>query len=253
MGERAPSTSQAATPHVSQIRSRPTGRFDLVELALWLAAGEGRADRGSQSLRRTPLFASLDAEEARALDARCTWRKVSAGEWVIDDQAEGADVFFVLSGHARVVIGSSGREIILADILEGEYFGELSAIDGRPRSAGIVAITDAVVARMPAAVFREMIHRHPSVCDKVLTKLAAAIRALDNRANQQAHFDERERLCAELLRLSRMTVEGRVVVSPPPMHAELAARISSHREAVTKLLNALERGARFGERAAQSR
>ncbi len=198
-------------------------------------------DRGSQSLARTPLFSSLGGDEARALDARCTWRRVRAGEWVIDDQAEGVDVFFVLSGHARVIIGSSGREIILGDILEGEHFGELSAIDGRLRSAGIVAITDAVVARMPAAAFREMIHRHPSVCDKVLTKLAAAIRALDNRANEQAHFDVRERLCAELLRLSRATADGRHVVSPPPTHAELAARIASHREAVTKLLNALER------------
>ena len=44
-----------------------------------------------------------------------------------------------------------------------------------------------------------------------------------------------------LLRLSRPTAEGRIVVSPPPTHAELAARISTHREAVTKILNALER------------
>jgi len=197
--------------------------------------------RGRQSLGLTPLFASLAAEDARALDARCTWITVNAGQWVIDDQAEGTEVFFVIGGHARVVIGTSGREIILADILDGEYFGEYSAIDGRPRSAGILAITDAVVARMSAAVFREMIHRYPKVCDLVLTKLVAGIRSLNNRAHEQAHFDAHERLCAELLRLSRTTTEGRVVVSPPPTHAELAARISSHRELVTKMLNALER------------
>jgi CRP-like cAMP-binding protein len=94
---------------------------------------------------------------------------------------------------------------------------------------------------MSAAVFREVIHRYPSVCDKILVKLVAVIRALDDRASEHANFDVRERLCAELLRLARTTADGRVIVSPPPTHAELAARISTGREAVTKLLNALER------------
>ena len=203
--------------------------------------GKARMNRGVETLARIPLFASLDGEAIRAIDLHCTWRKVGTGQWVIDYQSDGADVFFVLSGHARVVIGASGREIILHDIHAGEHFGELSAIDGRPRSAGIVAMADTVVARMSAAVFRELIHRHPSVCDRILATLVSQIRALDNRAAEHAHFDVRERLCAELLRLSRATSDGRIVVSPPPTHAELAARISTHREAVTKCLSALER------------
>jgi CRP-like cAMP-binding protein len=197
--------------------------------------------RESESLARTPLFSLLGAEDVRALDSRCIWRKVKAGEWVIDDHSDGTEVFFVLHGHARVVIGGSGREIILRDIHDGEYFGELSALDGRPRSAGIVAITDAVVARMSAKVFREMIHRHPTVCDNVLANLVTEIRNINDRVNEQVNLDARQRLCSELLRLSRKSAEGRVIVSPPPTHAELAARIGTHREAVTKFLSALEK------------
>jgi CRP/FNR family cyclic AMP-dependent transcriptional regulator len=198
-----------------------------------------------------PLFSSLPAEEAHSLDTRCVWRTVKAGEWVIDDHSEGTDVFFVLHGHARVVLGTLGREIILRDIRDGEYFGELSAIDSKPRSAGIVAITDSVIARMPAPVFQETIHRFPGVCDKVLATLVAAIRALNDRTNEQTNFDIHERLCAELLRLSRTAPAGRHVVSPPPTHAELAARIGTHREAVTRALNSLEReGAIARERSA---
>lgn len=189
-----------------------------------------------------PLFASLGPEEVRAIDTRCIWRKVGAGEWVIDYQSDGTDVFFVHSGRARVVIASSGREIILRDIHEGEYFGEFSAIDGKPRSAAIRAIVDTIVARMSAAVFWETIRRHPEVCEKVLKTLVAGIRALNDRTNEHTNLDARRRLRSELLRLSRTTTDGRVVVSPPPTHAELAARISTHREAVTKFLNALERG-----------
>ena len=197
--------------------------------------------QGSQSLARAPLFAALSEEDIRTLDSRCVWRKVKAGAWVIDDHADGNDVFFVVDGHARVVISGSRRDIILRDILDGEYFGELSAIDGKQRSAGIVAVTDTLVAQMSAKTFREMIHLHPSVCDKVLERLAASIRAVNDRVNEQVNFEARDRLIFELLRLSRERDGGRVVVSPPPTHAEFAARIGTHREAVTKFMNALER------------
>jgi len=197
--------------------------------------------RDLRTLARTPLFASLGAEDIRALDARCHWRRVPAGEWVIDYQSDGQDVFFVFSGHARVVIVTGGREMILHDIKEGEYFGQYSAIDGKPRSAAILAVADTVIARMKASVFWEAIHRYPGVREGVLKALVADARALNERANEHANFDVRHRLCAELLRLSRETGQGRVVVSPPPTHAELAARISTHREAVTKILNALAR------------
>src|ERR1700677_5092131 len=93
------------------------------------------ANRVIRTLSRTPLFASLEAEDIRALDARCLWRRGPAGEWVIDYQADDQDVFFVFSGHARVVITTGGREMILRDIREGEYFGQYSAIDGTPRSS----------------------------------------------------------------------------------------------------------------------
>jgi CRP/FNR family cyclic AMP-dependent transcriptional regulator len=199
------------------------------------------ATRETRSLAKIPLFGGLTPDEVRALDNRCFWKRVGAGEWVIDYQADGADVYFVFSGHARVVMVSAGREMILRDIKEGEYFGHYSAIDARPRSAAIVAITDSVVARMPSAVLWEAIHHHEKVRESILKDLVADIRTANQRAHEQANFDVRKRLCAELIRLSRATGEGRVVVSPPPTHAEFAARISTHREAVTKTLSALER------------
>jgi CRP-like cAMP-binding protein len=194
-----------------------------------------------RTLAKVSLFAALSAEDIRALDARCMWRRVAGGEWVIDYQSEGEDVYFVFSGLARVVIVSSGREMILRDIREGEYFGHYSAIDGKPRSAAIVAVTDSVVARMPAAVLWDALHRFASVRERVLKDLVTDIRTANQRAHEHANFDVKKRLCAELIRLSRTTGEGRVVVSPPPTHAEFAARISTHREAVTKTLAALER------------
>lgn len=197
-----------------------------------------------ETLARIPLFRSLNGDAVRRLDAQCTWRRAAAKEWVLDYESGGTDLFFVLQGHVRVSIAAAGREVILRDIRDGEFFGELAAIDQRPRSAGIVAITDTLVARMTAGVFRQVVHEHPDACDQLLQTLVAQVRMLANRANEQSNLGVRQRLYAELLRLARAPTggDGHPVVSPPPTHAELAARVSSHREAITRELNALERG-----------
>jgi CRP-like cAMP-binding protein len=192
------------------------------------------------TLARVPLFASLELDDVRALDARCLWRRVGGGDWVVDEQSEGRDVYFVVSGHVHVVAGSSGRATILGDLRDGQHFGEVAAIDGSPGMVGLRAVADSVVARMSPAVFLEAVHRHPSVRDGLLATLAHVVRFLANRADEHAHLRVRERLSAELLRLSRASAVGRVVVSPPPTHAELAARIGTNREAVTRSLKALQ-------------
>jgi CRP-like cAMP-binding protein len=197
----------------------------------------------SQSLSRIPLFKSLDAEQLRRLDSQCAWRKVSTGETVLGYKDGGTEVYFVIHGHLRVFIQViSGKSSILRDIRDGEYFGELAAIDSKPRSAEITAITDSVVAKMPAAVFRKAVHDYPDVCDQLLHLLVSQVRMLANRVNEFTTFDVRRRIYAELLRLGRKARKDDVasVISPPPTHAELAARVSSHREAVTRELNRLE-------------
>jgi CRP/FNR family cyclic AMP-dependent transcriptional regulator len=195
----------------------------------------------SETLAHVPLFAALGSEDVRALDSRCIWRRAHAGDWVLDDYAEGTDVYFVINGYVRGISQSPGRQLILADIRAGEYFGMLSAIDGKPGVCRVRAITNTVIARMKASVFRETIDRYPEVRAGVLGSLAQVIRTFANRTIEHAHLHVRERLCTEFLRLSRANGAGRLVVSPPPTHAEPAARVSARRESVTKLLKVLER------------
>jgi CRP/FNR family cyclic AMP-dependent transcriptional regulator len=99
------------------------------------------------------------------------------------------------------------------------------------------------MARMRASVFRAAVHAHPDVCDQLLALLAGQIRTLANRVNEFTVLDARHRIYAELLRLSRPETgkPKQAVVSPPPVHAEIAARVSVRREAVARELKALER------------
>jgi CRP/FNR family transcriptional regulator, cyclic AMP receptor protein len=200
-------------------------------------------NRRTETLARIGLFQSLDARAIGHLDTQCSWRRATSGQWLIDYQDASDDVFFVVSGSVRVMIQSAGREVLLRQINAGEFFGELAAIDGQPRSSGIVAMTDVMIARMPASVFRAAVHGHPAVCDGLLGILAGQIRTLANRVNEFSTLDVRYRIYAELLRLSRPEPgnAGRAVISPPPVHAEIAARVSTRREAVAREFKELER------------
>jgi len=199
--------------------------------------------RQSETLRPVPLFRRLSDEEIRRLDTQCLWRRYEAKQQILGHGEGGTDVFFVISGVVRALIRANGeRVVILGDIKAGEFFGELAAIDGQPRSASVVAVTGATLARMPAVVFREAIHRHADACDQVLSLIAARFRLLARRVNEFNSLDIRRRVLADLLRLSRPdgADRTRAVVSPPPYHAEIAARIIARREAVTRELKLLE-------------
>ncbi|AMN39524.1 Crp/Fnr family transcriptional regulator [Rhodoplanes sp. Z2-YC6860] len=207
--------------------------------------------RQIETLARIGLFRSLIQPVIQKLDTQCIWRRVPAKEWIIDYHDESNDVFFVVSGAARVKIQAlSGREALLREINAGEYFGELAAIDGQPRSSGIVAVTDVTVAQMPAAVFREVLHEHPDICDQVMTLMAQQIRNLVTRVHEFTSLDAKYRIYAELLRLSKPVAghPDRALVSPPPAHTELAARVSIRREAVAREIKALERAGIIGRR-----
>jgi CRP/FNR family cyclic AMP-dependent transcriptional regulator len=197
-----------------------------------------------ETLEKIGLFRSLAAAEVAALDRRCLWRHAKAKQWLLEQDDETTDIYFLTSGAVRVLITPSpDREVILADINAGGYFGEMAAIDGQPRSAGILAITDATIACMSAPVFREILRSHPDVSEQLLQHLVARIRSLDQRVNEFSSMHVKHRIYAELLRRSRLDPadQSRAVVSPPPVHADIAARVSTRREMVARELKALER------------
>ena len=200
--------------------------------------------RSSETLAKIPLFRDLRPAEIDRLDTQCVWLNHDPKQRILHYNDHGTEVYFVVSGLVRVLIHSpKGKEVILRDIKDGEFFGELAALDGRPRSASIVALTRAVVAKMPSTVFRAAIHKHETVCDQILELLTSQVRHLSHRVTEFSTLSVNNRIRAELLRLARRRNDrsGEFVISPPPIHNELAARVSTHREAVTRELRSLER------------
>jgi CRP-like cAMP-binding protein len=201
-------------------------------------------NRAVETLAKIELFSSLTPSEITMLDSRCIWRRAKAREWILDYEEQSTEVFFLTSGMVRVLIQTEeGRETILRDIQAGTSFGELAAIDGEKRSASILALTDATIARMSSATYVETVTHHPEVARQALVTMTRHIRSLTDRVREFTTLGIHGRLSRELVRMSRPErgTDKRAIITPPPTHAHLAGLIGTRRETVTKELSAMAR------------
>ncbi|MBB3900700.1 CRP-like cAMP-binding protein [Methylobacterium brachythecii] len=170
-------------------------------------------------------------------ETRCHWRRFDENEVLVDYDDISTDVYFLATGEVRILNRTqSGKEVILGEMRGGAFFGELSAIDGVGRSANVTALTRGEVCVVPANVFRQIVFASEAIADRLFRLLAKRVRELNTRLMEHALLDLRHRLYSELLRLSvpRAGHEGERVVTPPPYHHVLAARIGCRREQVTR-------------------
>jgi CRP-like cAMP-binding protein len=182
------------------------------------------------------LFKGLDIDLA-PFEARANWRRFDPEETLVDFDDLSTDVYFLLSGEVRVLMRTaSGKEVILDEMKPGELFGELAALDGIKRSANVTALTRGEACVMPATVFRELLYTNKDVAERLFCLMASRIRELNARFVEQTVLDLRHRLYSELLRLSapRGDRVGERVITPPPFHHIMAARIGCRREQVTR-------------------
>lgn len=201
-------------------------------------------NRTTESLARVKLFADLEEEDIRRLDTRCTWQRYNEKELIAGYRDLDDHVFFLVRGRVRAHVQlPSGKESIFQDYGDGESFAELAAIDGKPRMASFMAISPSVVAKMPGPLFCECLRKYPEVGFRMLIRFCDQVRALSHRVTEYGALNVKSRIFAEILRLSRPRAgaENVAVISPPPYHHEIAARVSTRREAVARELKAAER------------
>lgn len=202
--------------------------------------------RGAETLADVEIFRYLPPDALRVLSARCRWHRYGAHQVVFQCEDKDRDVFFLVSGRACVVYHSaSGDEISFHDLRAGDMFGEFAAIDGRPRSADVIALSEALIARMTAETFWDVLRQYETVTAATLRRLTAISRTMLKRIIEFRTLPVRGRVHAELLRLARIDAPhlGHCIatIAPAPTHATIASRIDTHREAVTREFNELAR------------
>jgi CRP/FNR family cyclic AMP-dependent transcriptional regulator len=180
------------------------------------------------------------AEELRRLGAR---RRFPAGAVLFVEGDPAHEALVLLSGVVKVSVGSAeGKEIVLEVFEAGALLGELSVIDGKPRSATVTALTPVEVLAVASGSFNDFLDRHPRVLRRLLVGVIGRLRS---RVRHQLEFgagDALGRVCARLADLVERygEPEGDVVVVHSPLNqSELAAWTGLSREAVVKALRAL--------------
>ena len=196
-----------------------------------------------ERLSAIKLLRELPAPQLQAIERQCSWRRFAPDEQILDRDSESRDVFLVVEGAVEVVNYSiTGREVAFGQVKAGGYFGELAAIDGRRRSANVVASAPSLVAVMPPEVFNNMLTSYPSVALNVLRRLAHIIRTADERIMDLSTLKAVQRVYVEVMRLAQSTGGDPTIISPIPTQRELARRASTSRETVARVLSQLVKG-----------
>lgn len=189
------------------------------------------------SLRSVTLLAGIPDQTLKTIEQRCRWITCDAGELVINHRDDSNDVFFLTEGRARVVIyAAEGKAVAFRNIECGGVFGEMAAIDGRPRSAGIEALSRCTLAALTPQCLWTLVREQPSVVEALLRHFVGQVRSLTDRIFEFSTLAACNRIQAELLRLSRghEQNDGSASISPAPRQSEIAERISTQREAVAR-------------------
>jgi CRP-like cAMP-binding protein len=195
-------------------------------------------------LSRSPLFAELAPHEIETIGRAAEVREFARDE-VIFAMQEPADGLYVLaSGRVKVAVSSSGgKELILATLGPGQFFGEMALLDDEPRSASVVAQLPTTAYRIRRQDFERLLDAHPPIARKLLREMSLRLRRANAQMESLVSLDVVGRLARFFIDLARQ--HGQIlgngwVAVRRPTHQDIANSIGTSRETVTRLMADLE-------------
>lgn len=201
-------------------------------------------DRALGMLQGIPFFSGVSQQDLEALAAACRPRHFRRYEIIFHQDDPGDALQIVQEGQVRIVLLSpEGDEITLAFFHPGDFFGELSLLDGHPRSATAVAAMPTVTLTLARPAFLRVLARTPRMAQQVNLALSARLRHTDVLLGDAVFLDVAARLAKRLGELARAQVESATARGPWMVRVtqtELAAMAGATRESVNKELRALE-------------
>lgn len=179
-------------------------------------------------------------ESIERFGIRHTYEK---GQEIIGRASEVRDVYLLVDGIAKVIVYSaSGKAVTFRRLVAGMLFGEFAAIDGLNRSASVEAVETCRTIRINTQLFHELMQNDQRFMCFVLSHLVSILRSLTSRIVEYSTLGVTSRIHTELLRMAHASPGGgnQKEISPAPTHSEIAGRISTHREAVSREISRLK-------------
>jgi CRP/FNR family transcriptional regulator/CRP/FNR family cyclic AMP-dependent transcriptional regulator len=193
-------------------------------------------------IKNIPLFKHLKDVQLKEIAALCKSARYKKGDVIFYKTDLSTDLYIVNSGRVKAVLADEeGGEIVLAQFEKGAFFGELSLLDGKGRSATIVADGDAELAVLKKDVFLDLLNKDPKMAVELMATLVDRLRKADDMIESLAFLEVAERLVNALMdaaSVEKVNIKG-FLKAGRLTHKELAARIGSSREAVSKCMKLL--------------
>lgn len=199
----------------------------------------------TERLSRIRVFQTLDNNALEHIAPFFVHHAFVRGQCILTHGERSTAVYFLTEGRVRATMYSpTGREVSYQDLKPGEMFGELAALDQLPRSMHVIGLTAGECLIIAREDFMRLLAEHSGFAQAVLLKMAGLVRFLCDRLYEYATLSVAERLRAELIRLAHQENHNGsepIVIRNMPTHEELANRLATHREAITRELGALEK------------
>jgi len=196
-------------------------------------------------LRTVPLFSELSDEAISSLSRLAARRRYPRDTVVFFENEEGDCLFMILEGRIKVtILGDDGREIILTMLGPGDLFGEMALLDNEPRSATAIAVEESELLLLQRSDFQAVVGDNPGISIALIKVLTARLRRANHQIQTLALLDVYGRVARVILDMAReegrRLKDGRIAFRRAT-HQEIANRIGTTRETVTRMLKDLER------------
>lgn len=187
------------------------------------------------------LLDSLPLEKLTELSGLMSEQRVERREVVVRRGATGDGLGFLIEGRLQTVnFTLDGREVGIDFIDNGDFFGELSVIDGQPAPEYIIAVAPSRLAFIDRNKAREFMFATPRTSAAVAERLAARLRRAASHRSLLALPSSFQRVCAQLALLAQSNGSGQLVIVSIPTHQEIAIMVNTSRETVTRTLQFLQ-------------
>lgn len=195
-------------------------------------------------LKSVPLFSRLGEASLDAILRLTRRKRFRKDEIIFHEKEMGDSLFVILHGRVKVAIfGDDGKEVTLSVLSEGDFFGEMSVLDLEPRSATVIAEADCEVLSLQRDDFLRSLEQDPGMSKSLIQVLADRLRKANHQISTLALLDVYGRVARVIQELAeeegKRLKDGRVVVRRPT-HMDIAHRIGSSRETVTRMMRDLE-------------
>jgi CRP/FNR family cyclic AMP-dependent transcriptional regulator len=193
-------------------------------------------------LKNIPLFADLDDAEMEFLLRRAVTRQYPRNTILMTEGDYSDSLYCILSGRVKVFLNDDeGKEVILNVQGPGEYFGELALLDSGPRSASVMALEKCRLSVISKTDFEDFLANHEGAQKKIMLGMIKRLRALTENVRTLALLDVYGRVARVLLQLAR-PVGGVLVINEDLRQQDIANRVGSSREMVSRVLKDLRTG-----------